>query len=92
MRSSDPGPRRSIGVKLPLAIGGLLIVGVVIGAWVTFDSVRQAALRSTAERLDAVTLQLIGMLSGSAAKIHSTMRAAADTISSCWTNRCTRCN
>jgi signal transduction histidine kinase len=79
MRASGPGPRRSIGVKLPLSIGGLLIVGVIIGAWVTFDSVRQAALRSTAGRLDAVTAQLSGMLSGSAAKIHTTMRAAADT-------------
>ncbi|MFI5235178.1 MAG: ATP-binding protein [Gemmatimonadales bacterium] len=70
----------SISVKLPLAIGGLLILGVVIGAWVTFDSVRQAALRNTTERLGAVTQQLNGMLSTSAAQIRKAMHTAADTL------------
>lgn len=68
-----------MGVKLPLSIGGLLIVGVLIGAWVTFDSVRQTAQQSTVERLANVTTQLDGMLTASASKIRTAMHAAADT-------------
>ena len=69
----------SIAVKLPLLIGVLVVVGVSIGAMVTYDSVRNATMTSTRQRLGLVADQIGGMLTTGANQLRITTRTVADT-------------
>lgn len=69
----------SIAVKLPLLIGALVVVGVTIGALVTYDSVRAAAMTGTRQRLGLVADQIGGMLATNADQLRVTTGEVADT-------------
>jgi signal transduction histidine kinase len=69
----------SIAVKLPLLIGALLVVGVILGVAVTYDSVRQSAIAGTRQRLGLVADQLSGMLSASGNQLRVSTSTVADT-------------
>ncbi|MGH7735240.1 MAG: hypothetical protein ACREOE_16510, partial [Gemmatimonadales bacterium] len=70
---------KSLAVTLPLQIGGLLILGVLIGAFVVYGSVRDAAMRQSVQRLGNVTKELRGLLDANAVQYRTMVRAIADT-------------
>lgn len=72
-------PTRSLAVMLPLQIGGLLLLGVVIGAFAVYGSVRDSAMRQSVRRLGDVTDELRGMLDANGAQYRKVVRAIADT-------------
>ncbi|MGH7532600.1 MAG: sensor histidine kinase, partial [Gemmatimonadales bacterium] len=66
-------------MTLPLQIGGLLLLGVLIGAFVVYGSVRDAAMRQSVQRLGDVTKELRGLLDANGVQYRKIVRAIADT-------------
>jgi signal transduction histidine kinase len=75
-----PPPRNlSIRFKLPLVIGGLLVLVSGIYAAAIVQSVRKASLAVATERLEGVTDQLAGMLTNSRGQLLTTAQQLGDT-------------
>lgn len=76
----DRVPRaRSLAVRLPLFIGGLILAGVALGAVLTYRSVQATSVALSAQRLASLTNEFRQMLATSADQYRSRIRAFADT-------------
>ncbi|HEX4561715.1 MAG TPA: HAMP domain-containing sensor histidine kinase [Gemmatimonadales bacterium] len=66
-------------MKLPLLIGGLLVVAVAVYSSISYTAVRRTILGFAGTRLKEVTGQLAGLLRQSGTQLVSQTHAAADT-------------
>jgi len=75
----QPSPRRwPITVKLPILIGGLLVVVTVIYGYAAYDTMAHSALAVATAHLDTVTSQFAKSLHQSRDQMAAAMKGAAD--------------
>ena len=77
-------PRRSrrgvpFTIRLPVLIGGLLVVVIAIYSWAAYEAVRRSSAVVVTQRLVAVTDQLAEMLRQSRGQLVKAVRQVADT-------------
>lgn len=68
---SLPAPKRSLGTRLLLFLGGLLLVVLTTFAWVSYRQLQETLVEGAADRMAAVAGRVAGLLEGSASRIES---------------------
>lgn len=76
---STGGGKLSITVKLPILIGGLLVVAVLVYSAVSYEMVRQSTIRFAAGHLGTVAEQFSAAFHQNQGTLITRMRSAADT-------------
>jgi hypothetical protein len=66
-------------IRLPVLIGGLLVVVIAIYSWAAYEAVRRSSAVVVTQRLVAVTDQLADMLHESRGQLLKAVRQVADT-------------
>src|SRR5436305_8520031 len=72
------GRGRSISVKLPLLIGGLVVAVTGSYGWAAYQTVRRSTATAVASRLGTVVDQLAGTLKASRVQLLASARTVAD--------------